>query len=58
MDYRALRVGRDTLPYSDSMKRLVRDFNRATGHNMTEAEVWTALLKPLKKGLGIYKKGG
>lgn len=50
--YRALNIGRDRLPYSEEMRRLVTDFNRATGHTKTEAEVWPLLLRRLKKGLG------
>lgn len=49
--YQALRIGRDKLPYSETMQRLVADFNRATGHNKSEAEIWKLLLRRLKQGL-------
>jgi len=54
--YQALKLGRDNLPYSDEMKRLVADFNRATGHSLDEAETWRLLLRRLKKGLGSKTK--
>ncbi len=50
--YQALHLGRDNLPYSDTMDRLVMDFNRATGHDLKAGEVWHLLLRRLKKGLG------
>lgn len=48
--YSALKIGRDRLPYTDKMRKLVSDFNRGTGHQLSESEVWERLLGRLKKG--------
>ena len=34
----------DSLPYTDRMTRLVASFNRATGLDLTERDVWLAVL--------------
>lgn len=48
--YKALGMGRDRLPYTTAMTTLTTDFNRATGHTLTEAQVWARLLNRLKQG--------
>ena len=53
--YRAIGVGRDRLPYSPQMNSLTRQFNDATGHQLTEGEVWRLLIDRLKRGGGRLK---
>ena len=50
--YRAIGIGRDRLPYSPQMTALTQQFNKATGHSMSEGEVWTLLIARLKRGSG------
>lgn len=45
-----LGVGRDRLPYSPDMTRLIEAFRAATGHVLTEPEMWHLLLGALKQG--------
>lgn len=54
--YRAIGIGRDRLPYSRQMAKLVREFNYATGLSLDEATVWSLLLARLKKGQGSVRR--
>jgi hypothetical protein len=55
--YRAIGVGRDWLPYSTQMMALAKQFNDATGHSLTEGEIWRLLIDRLKRGGGRLQPG-
>ncbi|HEX8875276.1 MAG TPA: hypothetical protein VF777_00900 [Phycisphaerales bacterium] len=54
--YKNMGIGRDRLPYTPDMTKLVAQFSAAVGRSFTEAQVWSALVDRLKHGDGKVKK--
>jgi hypothetical protein len=54
--YKNMGIGRDRLPYTPNMTKLIAQFNAATGRAFSEKQVWPVLVDRLKHGGGKVKK--